>query len=480
MVVAMSLLASLPSACIYEDNCTDIATRVDGKCQLVGDSGPRDSGPDAGTLDAGDGGPAGRDSGTDGGSAVDAGADACPTGLMECSTGCRDLSSDRDHCGECGTRCVWGCVDGSCETVDRIEAAVFHTCALMDSGRVYCWGDNRNGQLGDGSAEELRPEPGLVSSDVGAVVDLTTTGAHACTENDAGRVHCWGLNTHGQLGRASPSASSTPLPVEAVTASFGLTAGFSFTCFVVGSEAKCWGNNEESQLGDGTTDPSTAPVTVLDPGSTGSLALDFVSAGDHHACGIGFRPGQLYCWGNNSDGLLGSGDGIETDERVEVSGMTDIVQVETGLSHNCARRLEGEALCWGSNEFGQIGDGTDASTGVDARHSPVPVTSLTNAIDIAAGSGHTCAIRDGGQVLCWGKNDLGQLGNGTTTPSNVPVEVPGLDDAVQVSVGLGEHACALRRSGELVCWGRNDFGQLGDGTSGIGEYRPTPSPVSLP
>lgn len=473
---SLAALIVLASGCIYQDECTDRAVRMDGECVLLEEE------TDAGSADAGafDGG---RDAGmshNDAGAPIDSGADACADGLMACSTGCIDPMSDRRNCGDCGNGCDWDCVDGSCETIDDVEVATLNTCVLMESHRVYCWGDNAAGELGDGSIVDLRAVPGPAASELGPLVDLSMQGVHACVETDSGEMYCWGMNGTGQLGRSSPSSSSTPVLVSAVTSPAQMAAGFAFTCVLEASFTKCWGSNSQHELGDGTTDDSTTPVTVLAPGGSGSISLVDVSAGDHHACGTTFRPGQLYCWGNNTDGLLASGDAMETNDRVVVSGMDDIVQVETGNTHNCARRSSGEVLCWGNNEFGQIGDGTDSGTGVDRRLSPTPVSGLTDAIDIAAGAGHSCAIRDGGQVVCWGKNDVGQLGNGTTDPSNVPVDVPGLDDAVQISIGLGEHSCALRSTGDLVCWGRADYGQLGNGVSGVGEHSATPVTITLP
>jgi len=338
----------------------------------------------------------------------------------------------------------------------------------------------RNHQVGNGSADELISTPQAVSAVAGSIVGLSSTGAHACAENESGELWCWGINDHGQLGRATPSSSSTPLLNEHITAPADVAAGFSFTCVIEGTRTKCWGRNDDGQLGNGTFDPSATPVIVLAPGSSSSMDFADVDSGDHHACGLETSPGQLYCWGNGSDGLLGIGTTGGRNEPQLLTGMDDIAQVETGRGHNCARRTSGQTLCWGNAEFGQVGDGSDAGTGVTQRDTPVDVTGLSDASDVAAGAFHSCAIRDGGQVVCWGKNDLGQLGNGTTSNSNVPVAVPGLDDAVQISVGQGDHSCALRSAGTLVCWGSNQRGQLGNGASGAGEHSETPVEITLP
>ena len=145
-----------------------------------------------------------------------------------------------------------------------------------------------------------------------------------------------------------------------------------------------------------------------------------------------------------------------------------VVQLAAGFEHTCARRMTGSVLCWGSNNAGQLGDGT-----TEARWVPGPVGGLDDAVEIAAAGSYTCARRASGTVACWGWNRSGQLGDGNTTQSKVPVEVVGLFDAIGLATAT-HHACAVRASGTVVCWGANTQGGLGDGTTTSSS---TPVPV---
>lgn len=176
------------------------------------------------------------------------------------------------------------------------------------------------------------------------------------------------------------------------------------------------------------------------------------------------------CWGANDHGQLGDGTTTDRLTPVPVTDLTDAIHVAAGAGHSCALRASGQAVCWGDNRVGQLGDGTTAE-----RHGPVDVEGLSNAELIAAGGdqlnrGVSCAVRTTGQVVCWGNNDLGQLGDGVTHPtcdgaldcSLVPVDVTGLDDAVALTVGWG-HVCAIQSPGTARCWGRNFEGEVGSG-----------------
>ena len=239
-----------------------------------------------------------------------------------------------------------------------------------------------------------------------------------------------------------------------------VSASGSHTCALEPDRTvRCWGYNQYGQLGDGTTTDSSTPVSVA--GLTNAIT---VAAGHHHTCAL-MTDGTLRCWGSNQYGQLGDGsplDGTNHDAHipVAVSGITNAVAVIPGAYHTCALLADGTVRCWGDNDFGELGDGTNTSSST-----AVAVTGLAAAPTVVtAGGFHTCAVLPDGAVQCWGRNDFGQLGDGDTPDSSTPVGVIGLGPVAALSAG-GYHNCALMPDGTLRCWGRNNFGQLGDGSS---------------
>ena len=255
-------------------------------------------------------------------------------------------------------------------------------------------------------------------------------------------------------------------PAFAATAS-AISTGGRHTCAVTTAGGlECWGLNEQGQLGDGTTTQraTRAGVTGL---TTGVAA---VSAGASHTC-ILTTSGGLECWGNNISWQLGSRDSrpIRTTP-LDVTGLTSgVTAVSAGLFHTCALTTAGGLKCWGFNFDGQVGDGIAFGF---LSPTPVDVIGLTSGVTaVSAGSSHNCAVTTAGGIKCWGWNDFGQLGDGTSTARDSPVDVVGLTQGVSaVSAGL-RHTCAVTTSGRLKCWGWNDSGQLGDGTT-IGSAAP--------
>jgi alpha-tubulin suppressor-like RCC1 family protein len=189
-----------------------------------------------------------------------------------------------------------------------------------------------------------------------------------------------------------------------------------------------------------------------------------ISAGAFHTCAL-TTAGGVQCWGDNSSGELGDGTTIGSDGPVSVKGLsTGVTAVAAGDFGSCALTTAGAVKCWGDDSFGELGNG---KTGTE-NDKPVQVKGLTSgATQVSAGGDHACAIVSGA-AECWGENDAGELGNGTTTDSDVPVLVQGLTAGVtQVSAGEAtgteEHTCAVV-SGAAWCWGSNGFGELGNGT----------------
>ena len=223
-----------------------------------------------------------------------------------------------------------------------------------------------------------------------------------------------------------------------------------------GGGVKCWGYNGDGQLGNGTTTDSNVPVDVS--GLASGVAA--IAVGEYHTCAL-TSGGGVKCWGRNDHGQLGIGTTTNFRVPVDVSGLgSDVSAIAAGGGHTCALMSGGGVKCWGSNDLGEVSNGTTDS------NVPVDVSGLASGVSaIAAGYVRTCALTSGGGVKCWGDNSFGGLGNGTTTASNVPVDVSGLASGVTAISAGGEHTCALTSGGAVKCWGSNYAGQLGNGTT---------------
>lgn len=234
------------------------------------------------------------------------------------------------------------------------------------------------------------------------------------------------MNTHGEVGNGTTTDSTTAVGVLGLTGATAISVGYSHSCaLVTGGAVKCWGLNSEGQLGNGTTTDSTTPVGVV--GLTGATAI---SAGLYHTCAI-VAEGAVKCWGAASRGQLGDGKTYpihaqSSSSPVGVVGVTGATAITAGLAHTCAIVAGGAVKCWGWNSYGQLGDGSTYVGEDSSSNIPVDVNGLTGVITITAGYGHTCAQVTGGAVRCWGYNFNGQLGDGDTTDTNVPVTVLGI------------------------------------------------------
>ena len=341
--------------------------------------------------------------------------------------------------------------------VIAIAAGKWHTCALLGGGGMKCWGYNVQGELGNGTTGMIQTTPVDVTNLTSGVTAIAAGAMHTCALVSGGGMKCWGDNSEGQLGDGTTIQRLTPVSVSGLqngVASF--TLGTYHTCALTSSGcAKCWGDTWTAQLGDGTTTPRLTPVDV--PGLTSGVTA--LEAGDSHTCAI--VGGRASCWGSNGFGQIGDGTTAVHLAPTDVSGLTSgVSMITTGWLHACALTSAGGVMCWGDNTYGQLGDGTTTN-----RVTPVDVVGLTSGvISVRAGGFHTCALTSTGGVKCWGYNFMGQVGDGTTQTRLLPVNVIGLADNV-TALALGyAHTCALVDGG-IQCWGQNLSGQIGDGTT---------------
>ena len=346
-----------------------------------------------------------------------------------------------------------------------IATGVRHTCMLQNSGSVSCWGDNENGQLGNGEfGSKVYSTVPVRVQDITDAVAIGTGWEHTCVVHATGEVSCWGDNSRGELGNGETAGfSALPAKVTDISDAVKVTAGHWHTCALrENGSIACWGGDHDGQLGNGQIgdeDDSAVPVEV-----TGISDAVAVSAGGEHTCAL-HSTGEISCWGDNWRGELGNGrSGNEYDSSVpvKVSGIDDAVGVSSGDWHTCAVHEDSNVSCWGSGWYGELGSRTTSVNAYSAF--PLRVQGFLGAVAVSAGSGHTCALREGGYVSCWGTNSYGQLGSSplVNTFSTMPVAVINIDDATAIATGSG-HSCAIRESDGVYCWGANFHGQLGHG-----------------
>jgi alpha-tubulin suppressor-like RCC1 family protein len=238
-----------------------------------------------------------------------------------------------------------------------------------------------------------------------------------------------------------------------------LAAGWYHTCGLTNSGGvMCWGWNRAGQIGTGEqVDRYPTPTQVLGL-ETGIVAI---AAGPHHSCALD-NLGAVKCWGYNSDGRLGDGTDTQRFSPTPVSGLTSgVVAIATGAEHSCALTSEGRVMCWGRGDEGQLGDGGSASSNVPK----LVVDEGTRYQAVTAGGYHSCGLTTAGAVKCWGANARGQLGDKTTITRRTPVQTFGLASGVSAIAAGAQHSCAVTTAGALKCWGFNQLGAIGDGNA---------------
>ena len=429
-------------------------------------------------TDAGVDGAAGADASTDASDTSDATtSDALATDGDEpaADASCGDTETDPNNCGECGRICGGGlaCVGGACvDSLVAVAASNVHSCGQRSSGTVVCWGENALGQLGTGTTTDSAVPVVVAGVAAAQNLDVSNSDEFSCAVERTGSVVCWGQNDRGMLGRPTPEVSNEPTAVPGVTDAVLAAAGGWHACAVrSGRTVVCWGTNDSGQLGNGTTsDLSTTFTATAVPGLTDIVAL---SAGGSHNCSID-DTGLVMCWGQNYRGQVGVTSGPTVASPSAVPSIDDAIQVDLGAAFSCALRSTG-VWCWGDNQFGQLGSGSTPIQRIAAEL----VAGTAGAVHVSAGGNHACAVLGDATVTCWGANNFGQLGDGTTTNRPSPVAVIGLAEPATHVVAGGRHTCVALESGGVACWGENMSGQLGTGAASAMELTPT-AVVGLP
>jgi alpha-tubulin suppressor-like RCC1 family protein len=377
-------------------------------------------------------------------------------------------------------------------TVGQVSAGGGQTCGVLSSGEAYCWGLNDRGQLGAGytvylGATAIASPTKVIGGRVFATI--TSGSSHACALTLSGAAFCWGDNSFGALGDGtSYNYRDFPVGVTAAPTFTALSTGVAYTCGLASDGAAwCWGWGVHCQLGDQACVSRERPALVA-----GGLRFKQLAAGAFHTCGL-TEAGVAYCWGRNASGEIGDGS-ITTstlDARrfvpAPVSGGLTFTELTAGggfmenptaePAHTCALTTDGVAYCWGANESGQLGDGTTTT-----RLVPTAVAGGVRFSRLTAGGQFTCGLTGAGSAYCWGRNEWGQLADLTTTTrlQPTPVQSP-VDPVVFTALDAGrKHVCGMTAIG-AYCWGSNAYGQLGGGgTIDAGNYATRPAQVLSP
>lgn len=349
----------------------------------------------------------------------------------------------------------------------QIASGNNHVCAILSEpyGEVRCFGVNADGQMGNGKKTayvDFSSWTKVLGLDSPALT-IEAGGSSTCALLQNGSIACWGLNGAGQLGDAtrinSVSAVATGWWKSQPVAQPGegvqqISIGSYFTCALKNApdsndQVKCWGTASTGVLGPIPIpgDIEELPVNVIGftPGKITSIA-----SGRMHNCAL-FESGIVQCWGENASGQLGNGTTTSTPNPVTVKlAATDIaIGITAGSDFSCALLNNGTAKCWGTNAGGTLGAGLTVSRST----TPVTVSNLTNITQISGHGGHACALLADKTTRCWGGNTSGELGNGTTVSSNVPIaNVLWINDVIKIEAGHFS-TCALRASGTVWCWG---------------------------
>ena len=373
------------------------------------------------------------------------------------------------------------------EVIVSISSGGDFSLALSSIGRLFAWGRNNHGQLGDGtSIDQLKPKDitrQFTLSNDEKIVSISTGYSHAAILTDAGRIYTWGLNTFGQLGDGTVVSKNAPIDISS---KFILTAGETLNHLFLGGDYSAvitssnrvliFGRNNYGQLGDGTIINRNIPTDISSRFTlaTGETIVTLSMGGDHISALSSL--GNVFLWGRNNYGQLGDGTNANKNKPTNIRNILSlqsgelIQSIELGGNHSSVVTSLGRLLMWGWNAYGQLGDSTIAN-----KNRPTDITtrfalSVGEKVIISSlGDGHSIAKTSLGRILTWGQNTSGQLGDDTIIQRNTPVDITSafdFDALTQVELlSLGaNHALALSSSGQMMSFGNNQYGQIGKGT----------------
>ncbi|MFO1373809.1 MAG: Ig-like domain-containing protein [Agitococcus sp.] len=367
-------------------------------------------------------------------------------------------------------------------TIKALQSLSSHqdsNCLVSTTGSIKCWGGNDFGQLGNGTplvtdgTKAFKNTPVTVAN-VTAAKQVAIGYNHACAILQNGSVSCWGDNNNGQLGDGTQTTRLQATPVTGLAAkATQLALSYQSTCALLETgNVQCWGSNSQGVLGlgDSKIDRKITPTTIV---IDSNLKAKRLVAGKNHFCAIS-QNDSVYCWGNNDFGQLGQNHTVPRYQPVLVSALSGTVQqLETGVNHTCAARSN-DVYCWGSNNKGQLGNNSQTDSSV-----PVAVSLTGTVADLALGQEHSCAVLTDNRTFCWGSRQVGQTTQAVsaTVVDKTPVQISSFTGKRRLSAG-DFHSCTIEgidASLTVKCWGDNQLGQLGDGSTN----KQSATPVSV-
>ncbi len=404
------------------------------------------------------------------------------------TTGDSESTGTGEQCGGAGQPCCdpddscevnLECQGATCGCITGVIVGDRHSCATKVDGSLWCWGDNALGQLSTGEPEDSLVPVQIDGFGSAQQADEVRARNHTCALRSDGDGLCWGDNTSLKSDPDSALGTSPITTITWATDVQRLGVGGTHTCAAQGGGLPpvCWGSNAQGQI-TGTPGPGPGPQMV---GGVLDMVEEF-ALGNTHTC-LRTSPGDLFCWGNNASGQLGLDPLVTplTGTVTQLSLLSGVDAVVAGSNHTCAL-VDDAVACWGNNGAGQLGVG-----GTTNDHVPMTITFPPEAGSIGtivAAANHTCAVTMTGDLYCWGSNNNGQLkltadpmtgdDSSAPTPSLIELEV----SVSQIATGV-THTCIQSTDGQLLCWGRNNHGEIGDGTTD-NAIEPTPVALACP
>ena len=353
----------------------------------------------------------------------------------------------------------------------QISAGGTHACAVLDNGSIACWGSGLNGELGI-KLVGSKSTPVIVPVS-GTFTQVSAGYGHTCALKNDGTVWCFGDNDYGQLGDNSTTDSFSAVQVNSITTAKQISTGNDFSCaLLTDNYTKCWGYNSHGQLGDRSNTDRLTPVNVKLSNANNLDNVRSISSNKYTSCAV-LNNNNAYCWGKGDHQQLGYTSNQYQGNRnfaVETAGSNSFIQVSNSYNFTCGIFTSGSVSCWGGNysssseRYGQ--SGTSSNSYYAYPLSGNAVENISNIAKIASGKYHHCAIDNSSKIWCWGRNNYGQQGDGISEDNYAPVEVIGISNAVEIDLG-DDFSCARLSDKTVKCWGNLTQGRLGYGVGPV-------------